>query len=226
MCTNFALIKSSGVTTLADRLRIDPEALRYGKGFKPGSVISIVVDTDTDADIDTGSGRQVLDAVWWLYLQQTDAGLKPHKDYFSVNTNHAKLASKVEYKRSRCIILATSFFESQDGKNPHELAPADGAAIAFGGLWKHWVDKTTGEVIQSASIITLPGIPALEHIHRKSVPLWLPADSYDAWLSRDVTDTRQFADLLIPKLQTDLVATPIDKVSTQVPIGEPLLIAH
>jgi putative SOS response-associated peptidase YedK len=216
MCTNFALIKSEGVKSLTQQLEIDFELLRYGRDFKPGSKISIVVDAN--------GGREVLDAIWWLYLHQTPEGLKPDPDYFSVNTNHAKLPKKSEYKKSRCIILASSFFESQDGKQPHELSAADGSAIAFGGLWKHWVDKTTGEMVHSASIITLAGHPALANIHRKSVPLWLPNEDFDAWLSRDNTDTRIFDHLLVPQLRTDLKATPIDKVGIKNPVGEAFII--
>jgi len=109
--------------------------------------------------------------------------------------------------------------ESQDGKHPHELEPTDGSAIAFGGLWKEWLDKATGETTWSASIITLPGHPALASIHRKSMPLWLPKNAYDPWLSDTVTDTAIFNDLLTPTLQTDLRATPIDKASLKNAVG-------
>mgnify|MGYP003722096601 FL=1 len=60
--------------------------------------------------------------------------------------------------------------------------------LPLGGLYKEWTDKVTGEEVTSASIITLPGIPALEQIHRKSTPLWLPEEAYDSWLSPEVTD--------------------------------------
>jgi putative SOS response-associated peptidase YedK len=211
MCTNFALIKKNGTTTLADSLGIDPNSLIFNENIKPASTISIVMEHEGE--------RQIVPAIWWLYLQQTDTGLIPHKDYFSVNSNHAKLPSRPEYKRSRCIIPATSFVESQDGKHPHLLEPSDGSAIAFGGLFKTWVDKVTGEVIHSASIITLKGHKSLENIHRKSTPLWLPQDSYEDWLNREITDTEQFDELLIPTLRTGLTATPIDKTMSKNPIA-------
>lgn len=211
MCTNFALIKKPGITTLAKVLAVDESHFLYSPDIRPGARISIVVERYGE--------RLIRPAIWWLYLQQTDTGLKPHKDYFSVNTNHAKLDKKHEYKTSRCIIPATSFVESQDGKHPHELEPSDGSAIAFGGLWKEWMDKVTGEVTWSASIITLPGHPSLEGIHRKSTPLWLPEDAYAPWLSDTVTDTAIFNDVLTPALRADLMATPIDKASTKNAVG-------
>ena len=212
MCTNFVLIKTDGTAELGARLAVDPDQFLYGRNFRPGSTISIVTGGDAD--------RQVRRATWWLYLQQTDDGLKPHRNYFSVNTNYRKLPSKTEYRKARCIVPATAFVESQDGKRPHLLTPSDGSAIAFGGLYKEWTDRTTGEVVWSASVITLPGHPALADIHRKSTPLWLPEDRYDDWLSPEQTDTDSFATLLEPSLQRDLTATPVDKTGTKQPIGD------
>jgi len=216
MCTNFALIKTDGTVELGTRLLVDASDFIYSSDFRPGSKISIITG---------GRGqRQVLPAIWWLYLQQTDRGLKPHRDYFSVNTNYQKLSKKTEYRKSRCIIPATSFVESQDGKCPHLLEPKNGSAIAFGGLFKEWTDKTTGEIVYSASIITLPGHPALENIHRKSTPLWLPGEAYDRWLSSEITDTTQFEELLAPTLQADLIATPINKARSRQPTAVPFTI--
>ncbi len=217
MCTNFVLIKRDGTAKLADRLLVNQDSFLFNPDIGPGTPISIITERDNQ--------RQVKTAIWWLYLQQTETGLKPHKNYFSVNSNYEKLNKRPEYRLSRCIIPATAFVESQDGKHPHLLEPGDGSAIAFGGLWKTWTDKTTGEIIYSASIITLPGHPALENIHRKSTPLWLPDEAYDQWLDPNITDTRVFDDLLKPALQTDLTATPVDKARSKKPVAAPFTIS-
>lgn len=216
MCTNFALYDGPGARDLAKQLHVDPAGLLYGNNFKPGSTISIVRDG--------GETREVTPAIWWLYLKQTPDGLKPHPDYFSVNTNHRKLSSKAEFRQSRCIIPVSAFAESQDGKRPHLLQPESGSAMAFGGLYKTWTDRVTGERVSSASIITLAGHPALADIHRKSVPLWLPESAWDAWLSPEEKDTTQFGYLLEPSLREDLLATPIDRVGTKSPVGESFLV--
>ena len=217
MCTNFVLIKKEGATALARKLGVDSTRLIYNENIRPGSLIGIIRQTN--------DGRVITPATWWLFLKQTDQGLRPHPDYFSVNTNYAKLPKRPEYKRTRCIIPATAFVESQDGKRPHLLEPADGSAIAFGGLYKEWTDKVTGEIMYSASIITLKGHKALQRIHRKSVPLWLPENACDDWLDPAVTDTSCFDALLEPALRTDLTATPIDKVMSRYPVGEPVIIS-
>ena len=216
MCTNFVLIKKNSTFELAEKLGVNGDDFLTSQNFKPGSTISIIKEQN---------GKNcVMPAIWWLYLQQTDEGLKPHKDYFSVNTNHGKLAKKIEYKKSRCIVPASAFVESQGGKNPHLLEPEDGSTMAFGGLYKVWADKVSGEMVHSASIITLGGHKALENIHRKSMPLWLPENAYDAWLDSSVNETQIFNELLTPALRTPLRATPIDKTMSKQAIGESFLV--
>ncbi|WP_101757344.1 SOS response-associated peptidase family protein [Oceanicoccus sp. KOV_DT_Chl] len=218
MCTNFVLIKKKSIVQLAGNLGVNADELHYQPHAKPGAVISIITATS--------KGNTIKEAIWWLFLKQTETGLKPHPDYFSVNTRYDKLASRPEFRTSRCIIPATAFMESQDGKRPHLLEPIDDSAIAFGGLFKEWTDKLTGEVVISASIITLPGHPALANIHRKSTPLWLSENQFEQWLDCDATPTSALNDFLIPKLHTDLKATPIDKMSTRHQIGEPIRLAQ
>lgn len=210
MCTNFVLIKNNGSAKFAERLGVDAKSLIYGD-FRPASKISIIVEEDET--------RKPVEATWWLYLQKTAQGYRPHPDYFSVNTNHKKLKQKPEYKSSRCIIPVSAFTESQDGKNPHMLEPADGSVMGFGGLYKTWTDKDTGEQTYSASIITLEGHPLLENIHRKSTPMWLNETNFDRWLDSQNKNVDQFDSFLSPTLHSELLATPIDRVMSKKPIS-------
>ena len=51
------------------------------------------------------------------------------------------------FKRRRCIIPASGFFEwtgEKGGKQPHLFTAADGSPIlAFAGLWDRWIDPAT-----------------------------------------------------------------------------------
>jgi putative SOS response-associated peptidase YedK len=213
MCTNVQLLKTRQVEDWAIRHGLRPEDFRYSPDFRPGSVISIVTGVPQAEPI-------LRDAIWWLYLKQTEQGVKPHPDYFSVNTNHAKLGSKPEYKTQRCIVPVSAFAESQDGKNPHLLTPDDGEVMCLGGLYKHWIDKATGEEVFSASIITLPGHPALADIHKKSIPLWLREEDLALWLDPFMHNTEVFNDWLKPRITRPLTAQPIERISSKNPIGE------
>ena len=197
------------------KLDIDSDSLIFGD-HRPGNTVSVIAQRN-----DT---REALPATWWLYLMQTDKGLKPNPKYFSVNSKSSKLNTRPEFKRSRCIIPASLFTESQSGKRPHILEPDDGSALAFGGIYKENIDKVTGEVVHSAAIITLPGHPTLENIHRKSTPMMLSEESFDSWLDPSIVDTDQFSSLLEPVIHTPLRATPVDKVMSKNPIGDSFLI--
>lgn len=215
MCGRFNLIQSPAVNELMKELGLTQFPLRFNTDCAPCNPISIVRYREGTPVVE--------DALWHLYLQQTETGFKPHPDYWSINTNHKQLPKKREFQLSRCLIPATAFVESQDGKKPHLLSFA-GQAFCFGGLYKCWTHTDTGEQQTSTSIITLAGHPKLEHIHRKSLPLIFNQQDTDAmalWLDPAITDTGCFAERLQPTLRQPLTLVPIDKSSRKNPAGPP-----
>ncbi|MEX0740574.1 MAG: SOS response-associated peptidase family protein [Pseudohongiella sp.] len=220
MCGRFNVIDSDEVMTLLHHLGITlyPE-FRFTPDAAPGSTISIVRQMDDE--------RRVSDATWWLMLDPVT--LKPNYKYASFNSRSDKLDTPralayKPYRESRCVIPASAFIEGLgDGKTYHKLRPVSDA-IAFGGVYREWVNHDTGETALSASIITLPppdnGVWA-QTIHPKSMPLILPDDqaTLDAWLDPAEQDVSRFNELLQPRIRLKLVATPIGKVSKWNEIG-------
>ncbi|WP_332460716.1 SOS response-associated peptidase family protein [Paraneptunicella aestuarii] len=183
---------------------------------------------------ETSLGRQLNNATWWLLLEETESGFRPSK-YTSFNTRYDKLSTPrsagfIPYRQSRCIIAAKGFGESEfkNGKriSCHDMQAKDDA-IAFGGLYREWLHRGTGEIPLSCSVITLPPNPKLSDIHSKSIPLMLPQDkaTLDAWLAPNNTETKQFEPLLEPVLRHDLIVQQIEKPSAwNKHIGEPFII--
>ena len=112
------------------------------------------------------------------YLDSLRWGLIPHwaKDKSignrMINARMETLAEKPSFKKpfksQRCILPAQGFYEWQnltDRKQPLFIFRADKKPITFAGLWEHWVDKETGEVIDSCTIITTKASRLLEKIH-------------------------------------------------------------
>ena len=99
----------------------------------------------------------------------------------------------------RCIIPAVSFDEPnwESGKNVWwRFRRADGAPWGLAGLWNTWTDKTTGEVVESYTMLTLNADihPLMNRMHkpdpklgpdrqdkRSVVPIEL--EDVDAWLN-------------------------------------------
>ncbi len=224
MCGRFNLTDSPVVQTLMASIGMPifkVDALRFSTDIAPGSTISIVRQRGTQLEL--------ADALWWLMLDQST--LKPDYRYASFNTRSDKLQDPRSlgywpYRKSRCIIPASAFIEGAGDKKTYHKIHFEGHAIAFGGLYREWVHKETGELARSASIITLPPVPEWSHIHPKSLPLMLPDDQElrQAWLSPDLRDVTQLDHLLEPKLYEPHWATPIGKVSAWNEIGEAYLI--
>ncbi|MDJ0916405.1 MAG: SOS response-associated peptidase [Woeseiaceae bacterium] len=117
-----------------------------------------------------------------------------------------KPAYRAAYRHRRCLVLADGFYEWRKegaGKTPYFISLASGEPFAFGGLWESWTDKETGEVIDSATLITTEANEFLNEIHHR-MPLILEPDSGARWLSGD---THMLEAIETPRLR----AWPVDR---------------
>lgn len=53
--------------------------------------------------------------------------------------------------------------------------------MSFAGLWESWKDRTTGEVIESCTIITCAPNAVMEPFHDR-MPVILATEDIEAWL--------------------------------------------
>lgn len=227
MCGRFNATFDSGVKKLYTSLKINKIIDRpIDKRFvKAADVVSIVRNK--------GNSRVVQNAIWWLLLDNTGNGLKPSK-YTSFNTRYDKLntpssAGYHAFRHSRCIIAVKGFGETEfkDKKPIHYVdMQAETGGLLLGGLCRDWLDKKTGEITSSCSVITLPPHDKLKHIHSKAMPLILPQNNaiIDLWLSEEATNVDQFSPILHPHIPQNLIAQKIDKPMTYNPIGKVELI--
>jgi putative SOS response-associated peptidase YedK len=222
MCGRYNLTDSPQVQELLRLLGVELFPVRFSQDVAPGSIISIIHNP--------GDGRRISDALWWLMLDRKT--LKADYRYASFNSRCDKLDTPRSlgyrpFRESRCIIPASAFIEGLGDKKTYHKIELEGCAIAFGGLCRHYLNTQTGESVFGASIITLPPMPAWEHIHPKSMPLMLPTDRpqvLDAWLNPQQTDTLSFAELLQPGLRRAQRVTRIGKPSQWNALGEPFVI--
>jgi putative SOS response-associated peptidase YedK len=92
------------------------------------------------------------------------------------NARSEELAQKASYKLpwargQRCIIPALAFFEpnwESDKHVPWCFRQADGQPWGLAGLWNTWVDKGTGEVVESYTMLTLnaDAHPLMNRMHK------------------------------------------------------------
>lgn len=142
------------------------------------------------------------------YLETLRWGLIPHwaKDKSigsrMINVRLDSLAEKPVFKKpfksQRCIILASGFYEwKREGKTkkPFYIHRADEKPITFAGLWEHWVDKATGEIIESCTIVTTEANAQLKTIHDR-MPVILGYEKAKEWLDHETEDPERLKEIL------------------------------
>jgi putative SOS response-associated peptidase YedK len=219
MCGRFQLKSNNKTDALVNALQARG-TLYYADDIAPGDQISIIVK---EATIKT--------ATWWLLLDT--ASLKPNYKYASFNSRSDKLNQprSIAYKpfrESRCLIPASAFAEGLGDKKTYHKIELSDKAIAFGGLYKEYLDSKTGKIIHSASIITLPPVSKWANIHPKSIPLMLDYENKaltDKWLDPAFNKIEDFKEILQPDIKQTQRVTPIDRPSRWQPVGKSFLLS-
>ncbi|NCP64046.1 MAG: SOS response-associated peptidase [Paraglaciecola sp.] len=221
-----ALCEALGLTLWPESEHLEQQqTLRFERFVRASDTIAFICQQ--------GEQRRLLQATWWLLLDETSTGFTPSR-YTSFNTRYDKLnvphsAGFRAYRSARCIIPVKGFGETEGkGKSTvyTDFSAAHGEALALGGLYRQWQHSQTGEHMYSCSVITLPPHPKLHAYHSKSSPLILPQDdaTLAMWLSPTIQDVRVFDHLLKAHLPQPLVATHIDKPSTYNSLSAPVTI--
>ncbi|WP_226665073.1 SOS response-associated peptidase family protein [Microbulbifer aggregans] len=200
MCSVFDVDDDAGIERFLEEYGVHhPQRMILGRRRRPTAQVSIVTARNGQ--------REVENATWHLYLQKQGNEWKPHKKYWSINSNWKKLGQRPEYRKARCLIPATAWVESQHGKNPVEFS--FGEPFFFCGLYKTW-----GEIL-SCAIITLAAHPKTARYHEKSFPMIAPKDQtfVAQWLEGG-EDTEAFEPYLHPEItlgRQPLMVQPLHK---------------
>lgn len=102
-----------------------------------------------------------------------------------INARAETLAEKPAFRAAararRCLIPATGFYEwTVDGDGtrlPWYIHPADGAPLAFAGLWQPWGD----DGLRTCAIVTTAAGPSMARIHHRE-PVTLAPGDWATWL--------------------------------------------
>jgi putative SOS response-associated peptidase YedK len=134
-------------------------------------------------------------------------GLIPHwaKDKeLRKNTLNARIETIEEkpsfrsYVKNRCLVLIDGFYEYQwqdtkgKVKKPFLMTMPDGEPFALGGLFSHWTDKTSGDMLSTFTILTMDANEQMAEIHntKKRMPLILRRDTEMDWLEGKIEKVR------------------------------------
>lgn len=119
---------------------------------------------------------------------------------FKVNNLNAK-AETIFEKRSfcepiqsqRCLVPVTGFFEWRElnkKKYPYFIHLTDEDIFCLGGIYDTWVDKDSGEILHTFSVVTTAANPLMAKIHHQKLrmPLILPKHKTKEWLDPHLSE--------------------------------------
>lgn len=91
------------------------------------------------------------------------------------------------FSSKRCIIPVKGFFEwehSGNKKIPWYIYRADDDIMSLAGLWSEWVDNSTGEMVNTFSIVTTDANEIMASVHnsKKRMPVVLEKSAESVWL--------------------------------------------
>lgn len=132
-----------------------------------------------------------------------------------------KPAFRAAFKRRRCLLPATGFFEwcaTEGRKQPMYIHGAEGGIVSLAGLWEIW-SSPDGGLLETCTILTTSPNTLMEPIHNRMPVILEPAD-YSTWLAPD-TPVDQLHHLLRPFVDDQLaayaVSTAVNKPQNDTP---------
>lgn len=115
-------------------------------------------------------------------------------------------------KSRRCIIPMDFFVEGPEKEKyskPFLIRRQDQEVFFAGGIYEDWVDKETGEITTTFSILTTAATLLLQKVGHHRSPLLLEPDIIPLWLDQNA-DLEAIKAILSPADTIDFEAYPID----------------
>ncbi len=133
-------------------------------------------------------------------------------------------------KNKRCIIILDGFYEHHHFKGktyPFLIQKKSGKPITVAGLWSEWLDKETGEIINSFTIITTKANKLMAKIHNNPklkeprMPVILPEEQIEKWLSpiKSEADQEVIEGLIATYRAEDLKAHTVERLRGKSALG-------
>jgi putative SOS response-associated peptidase YedK len=135
-----------------------------------------------------------------------------------------KPAFRTAYRRHRCLLPASGFYEWQarggGAKQPMHIAMRDGAPFAFAGVAERWLGPD-GEPLDTCAIVTTAANATLAAVHER-MPVIVPPAEYARWLDPTIADP---GDLIAPYDGDAMRYVPVSTRVNSVKFDDATLIA-
>jgi putative SOS response-associated peptidase YedK len=202
--------------------KVNPKILSPRYNIAPTQMIPAVLEAD---------GARILAELKWGLIPSwaKDDSIGSRLINARAETLAEKPSFRNAFKSSRCIIPTSGFYEwvrqSKGAKQPFYFYLKDKDVFGFAGLREEWLDKETGELVETCTIITTAANEVLEPVHDR-MPVILDSVNYDIWLASDVTETEILQKLLVPYPAAKMDSHPVGRAVNSPSEDSPELIIN
>lgn len=112
---------------------------------------------------------------------------------------HSKKSYKGSFKRKRCLVPASGFYEwtgKKGDKTPYYIYPTHEDLFSFAGIYTVW-EAPDGEKVPTYSIITTQANDKMNKLHDR-MPVMLLKEQWNEWLDPGNQNTQALKELLQP----------------------------
>ena len=228
MCGRF--VSTSTSLSIADFFSLDAveeQLLEAGPRYNvaPTALVRVVLER--------GESRVLTACRWGLvpsWAKDESIGVR------MINARSETVATKPSFRsafaKRRCIIPVDGFYEwvnlkESKTKQPYFIYSSAEEPLAFAGLWEEWrgdhVEGAEDSVLRTCTIITTQTNQKISALHDR-MPVILPRESWDHWLSPQEQQRESLEELLVPAeedvLEYFAVSTEVNNARNQ---GEQLI---
>lgn len=143
-----------------------------------------ICPTQPVAAVVSREGRRRMGPMRWGFLPKWY--LTPTGGPLLINARAETVAEKPAFAEAirarRCLIPGSGFYEWQEEggrKLPWYIARADGAPVAFAGLWQVW--ERDGQRLVTCAIVSCAAGPDMARLHHRE-PVTLAPEDWPLWL--------------------------------------------
>lgn len=154
--------------------------------------------------IRTEDGRRLARLARWGLIPSwsKDDKIAQHTFNARAETVREKPSFRAAFKRRRCLVPVSAFFEwqvipGQKKKQKLRFAGPDGNPLAIAGLWECWVRPESGDPVESYTVITTSSNALMAPIHDR-MPVILGAGDWDGWLDPAMNNPMFLQSMLTP----------------------------
>ncbi len=179
MCGRFAMTESEEKVMSDFQIQHKEVLLEPRYNISPSQGITVIVKQDGICRLET---RQ------WGLIPFWAKAPKPMINA-RAETASEKPAFKQAFRKRRCLIPASGFFEwaKEDGKKqPYFICLQDKSPMAFAGLCEEWYTPD-GKIVKTCAILTVEANSFLQFIHHRMPVILTPAKGM-TWLDLNETE--------------------------------------